>query len=127
MPTTQSRCNSRGNQDAAAKWSRNPYFILPILSAVTLLLSMEITNKSMSQQQRWLMRILPFGVTFFTWTFPAGLFVYWITSNLVTMVQNYLIYNFGPGRSFSPGGSFMARLPPPGPMDLQGHLRTYQI
>ena len=57
MPTTQSRCNSRGNQDAAAKSSRNPYFVLPILSAVTLLLSMEITNKSMSQQQRWLMRI----------------------------------------------------------------------
>jgi YidC/Oxa1 family membrane protein insertase len=85
--------------------AHDPYFVLPILSALTLLLSMEITNKSMLPQQRWLMRVLPFGVTFFTWTFPAGLFVYWITSNLVTLVQNYLIYNFGPGRDFSPSSS----------------------
>ena len=66
-----------------------------------MLLSMEITNKSMLPQQRWLMRVLPVDVTFFTWTFPAGLFIYWITSKLVTLVQNYLIYNFGPGRNFS--------------------------
>jgi membrane protein insertase Oxa1/YidC/SpoIIIJ len=24
--------------------------------------------------------------------------MYWITSNLVTLVQNYVIYNYGPGR-----------------------------
>lgn len=77
---------------------RDPYLILPILSAVTMLLSMEITNKAMEPQQRWLMRILPLGITVFLWTFPAGLFVYWITSNIVTLVQNYVIYNFGPGR-----------------------------
>lgn len=76
----------------------DPYLILPILSAVTMLASMEITNKSMEPQQRWLMRIMPIGITVFLWSFPAGLFVYWITSNLVTLVQNYTIYNFGPGR-----------------------------
>jgi YidC/Oxa1 family membrane protein insertase len=36
--------------------------------------------------------------TVFLLTFPAGLFMYWITSNLVTLVQNYVIYNHGPGR-----------------------------
>jgi YidC/Oxa1 family membrane protein insertase len=44
------------------------------------------------------MRILPVVFTIFLLTFPAGLFMYWITSNLVTLVQNYVIYNFGPGR-----------------------------
>jgi YidC/Oxa1 family membrane protein insertase len=84
----------------------DPYFLLPIISAVTMLLSMEITNKNIDPQQRWLMRILPIGITFFLLRFPAGLFVYWITSNLVTLVQNYAIYNFGPGRkpSKSEGG-----------------------
>ena len=77
----------------------DPYLILPVLSAVTMLLSMEITNKAMEPQQRWLMRILPIGITVFLWSFPAGLFVYWITSNVVTLVQNYVIYNFGPGRT----------------------------
>lgn len=76
----------------------DPYFVLPVLSAVTMLLSMEITNKSMEPQQRWLMRLLPIGITVFLWSFPAGLFVYWITSNIVTLVQNYAIYNYGPGK-----------------------------
>ena len=73
-------------------------YILPILSAITMLLSMEITNKSMEPQQRWLMRLMPIGITAFLWTFPAGLFMYWITNNIVTFVQNYAIYNYGPGR-----------------------------
>ena len=76
----------------------DPLYILPILSAVTMLLSMEITNKSMEPQQRWLMRLMPIGITAFLWTFPAGLFMYWITNNIVTFVQNYAIYNYGPGK-----------------------------
>lgn len=76
----------------------DPYYILPILSAVTMLAASEITAKNIDPHQRWLMRILPIGITVFLLTFPAGLFVYWITSNLVTLVQNYLIYNHGPGR-----------------------------
>src|SRR5688500_16211830 len=52
-------------------------------------------------QQRWLMRLLPIGFTVFLLNFPAGLFMYWITSNVVTLVQNYVIYNHGPGRKTS--------------------------
>jgi YidC/Oxa1 family membrane protein insertase len=76
----------------------DPYFILPVLSALTMLAATEITSKNIDPQQRWLMRLLPIGITIFLWSFPAGLFVYWITSNLVTLTQNYLIYYHGPGR-----------------------------
>jgi YidC/Oxa1 family membrane protein insertase len=76
----------------------DPYFILPVLSALTFLAATEITSKNVDPQQRWLMRLLPIGITVFLWSFPAGLFVYWITSNLVTLVQNYVIYHHGPGR-----------------------------
>ena len=76
----------------------DPYYILPILSAVTLLAASEITSKNIDPQQRWLMRVLPVVFIAFTYYFPAGLFVYWVTSNLVTLVQNYVIYNHGPGR-----------------------------
>jgi YidC/Oxa1 family membrane protein insertase len=82
----------------------DPYYILPILSAVTMLAASEITAKNIDPQQRWLMRILPVGITVFIYYFPAGLFMYWITSNLVTLVQNYLIYNHGPGRKGPPDG-----------------------
>jgi YidC/Oxa1 family membrane protein insertase len=77
---------------------QDPTYLLPIISAVTMLAATEITLKNVDAQQRWLMRLLPVGFTVFLLSFPAGLFVYWITSNLVTLVQNYVIYNHGPGR-----------------------------
>ncbi len=76
----------------------DPYYILPILSALTMLAGTEISAKYMEPQQRWIMRIVPFAITLFLWNFPAGLFVYWISNNLVTIVQNYFIYNYGPGK-----------------------------
>jgi YidC/Oxa1 family membrane protein insertase len=76
----------------------DPTYLLPIISAVTMLAATEITAKNIDPQQRWLMRLLPIGITVFLINFPAGLFVYWITSNLVTLVQNYVIYHHGPGR-----------------------------
>src|SRR3712207_8419956 len=63
-----------------------------------MLAASEITSKHIDPQQRWLMRTLPVVFTVFLLTFPAGLFMYWITSNLFTLVQNYVIYNHGPGR-----------------------------
>src|SRR5918995_517439 len=82
----------------------DPTYLLPILSAVTMLAATEITAKNIDPPQRWLMRLLPIGFTIFLLNFPAGLFMYWITSNLVTLVQNYAIYNYGPGKK-SPDGS----------------------
>jgi YidC/Oxa1 family membrane protein insertase len=80
--------------------AHDPYLILPLLSSVTMLLSMEITTRNVEPRQRQLMRVLPFAFLPITWTFPSGLFVYWIANNLLTMVQNYAIYNFGgPGRN----------------------------
>ena len=80
----------------------DPYYILPILSAVTMLAASEITSKKVDPQQRWIMRIAPVGITVVLLHFPAGLFMYWITSNLMTLGQNYVIYNYGPGKK-TPG------------------------
>jgi YidC/Oxa1 family membrane protein insertase len=76
----------------------DPYYILPVLSALTMLAATEITAHNIDPQQRWIMRLLPIGITVFLFNFPAGLFVYWITSNLVTLGQNYIIYHHGPGK-----------------------------
>ena len=90
-------------RDGGILWFQNlsaadTTYLLPIISALTMLAATEITSKNVDPQQRWLMRLLPVGFTIFLLSFPAGLFVYWITSNLVTLVQNYAIYNHGPGR-----------------------------
>src|SRR5919107_292568 len=91
----------------------DPFYILPVLSALTMLAASEITSKHIDPQQRWIMRTLPVVFTIFLLTFPAGLFMYWITSNLVTLVQNYVIYNHGPGKkspAATKGGSGSAKM-----------------
>src|SRR5215203_5894227 len=82
----------------------DPTYLLPIIFSVTVPATTEITAKNIDPQQRWLMRLLPIGFTIFLLNFPAGLFMYWITSNLVTLIQNFAIYNYGPGKKNSDGG-----------------------
>jgi YidC/Oxa1 family membrane protein insertase len=70
----------------------DPYFILPVLSASILLAAGEVSARNVAPQQRRLMRLLPVAFTAFIARFPAGLFVYWVTSNTVTLTQNLFIY-----------------------------------
>ncbi len=74
----------------------DPYFILPVLSTSLLVASGELSTRNTDPSQRRMMRLLPVAFTFFIVRFPAGLFVYWITSNTFTLTQNYLIYRRGP-------------------------------
>ncbi|WP_273844854.1 YidC/Oxa1 family membrane protein insertase [Rubrobacter calidifluminis] len=84
----------------------DPYHILPIISALTMAAGMAITMRENQApaQQRVLMLILPFVFMIFLWNFPAGLFMYWITTNLVTIVQNYAIYGHGIAGTGRPAG-----------------------
>jgi YidC/Oxa1 family membrane protein insertase len=76
--------------------ARDPYFILPILYVLTLMASQEITLKRVDPKQRTIMRVMPVAFAFFLYSFPAGLFVYWVTSNVISFVQNFLIYRNAP-------------------------------
>lgn len=74
----------------------DPYFILPVLSASILFAAGGISSRNVDPGQRKMMRLMPIVFTAFIARFPAGLFVYWVTSNTVTLVQNYLIYHRDP-------------------------------
>ena len=67
-------------------------FILPALYVLTMMASQEITIRNTAPQQKQLMRFLPLVFGIVLARFPAGLFVYWITSNVITFAQNYVIY-----------------------------------
>ena len=73
----------------------DPYFILPVAYVLTMMASQYWTLQYTAPQQKQLMRILPIVFGFFLMRFPAGLFVYWISSNIITFVQNYVIYGRG--------------------------------
>lgn len=70
----------------------DPLYILPVLYIATMMISQEIAMKNTASEQKRIMRFLPlvFGIVLLR--FPAGLFVYWVTSNVISIVQNFLIY-----------------------------------
>ncbi|MFY1026724.1 membrane protein insertase YidC [Actinobacillus seminis] len=77
-------------QDLSAQ---DPYYILPILmgGSMFLLQKMSPTPVTDPMQQK-VMNFMPLiFMVFFLW-FPAGLVLYWLVSNLITIVQQQLIY-----------------------------------
>jgi YidC/Oxa1 family membrane protein insertase len=53
--------------------------------------SLLMTSSTMEPTQRYLMLALPFVFVLFVIRFPAGLLVYWITTNVWTIGQQYVI------------------------------------
>jgi YidC/Oxa1 family membrane protein insertase len=74
----------------------DPLYLLPVIYIATMMISQEIAMKNTAPEQKRIMRFLPlvFGIVLLR--FPAGLFVYWVTSNLISIVQNFLIYRNAP-------------------------------
>ena len=74
----------------------DPLYILPVLYIATMMVAQEIAMKNTAPEQKRIMRFLPlvFGIVLLR--FPAGLFVYWVTSNVISIVQNLLIYRNAP-------------------------------
>jgi YidC/Oxa1 family membrane protein insertase len=65
--------------------------VLIVLYIGSQLLSSLLTPSTADRNQRMLMLGLPFVFTFFIINFPAGLIVYWITTNLWTVGQGYIL------------------------------------
>jgi YidC/Oxa1 family membrane protein insertase len=69
----------------------DPFFILPILMTLTSLLQTWLNPTPPDPMQARMMWIMPlvFSVMFFF--FPAGLVLYWLTNNILSIAQQYLI------------------------------------
>ncbi len=70
---------------------RDPYYISPVLMGASWLLQQWMTGASIPDPtQRRMMMFMPVMFTFFMVNMPSGLVVYWLTSNVLGMVQQYL-------------------------------------
>ena len=65
--------------------------MLIVLYVGSQLLSSILTPSTADRNQRMLMYALPFVFLIFVIRFPAGLIVYWITTNLWTVTQGYVL------------------------------------
>jgi YidC/Oxa1 family membrane protein insertase len=65
--------------------------VLIVLYVGSQLLSTILMSTATDRNQKLIMYALPFFFVAFIWQFPAGLLVYWITTNLWTIVQQAIV------------------------------------
>ncbi|QEM83661.1 membrane protein insertase YidC [Halomonas binhaiensis] len=75
-------------QDLSVK---DPYFILPILMGVSMYVQQLLNPTPPDPMQAKIMKLLPIVFTFFFLWFPAGLVIYWVCNNCISIIQQYLI------------------------------------
>jgi len=66
---------------------KDPYYILPILMGITMVLQQKLQPSQMDPKQARLMLLMPALLTVLFLNFPSGLVLYWITNNLLSIGQ----------------------------------------
>ncbi len=69
----------------------DPFFILPLFMGVTMFIQQKLNPVPMDPVQAKVMAILPFIFTVFFAFFPAGLVLYWVVNNILSILQQWAI------------------------------------
>jgi len=69
----------------------DPYFILPLFMTLTTLLQTALNPAPPDPMQAKMMWIMPLAFSVMFFFFPAGLVLYWITNNVLSIAQQWLI------------------------------------
>jgi YidC/Oxa1 family membrane protein insertase len=70
---------------------KDPYFILPILMGATMFIQQQLNPSPPDPMQAKVMKMLPIVFTFFFLWFPAGLVLYWVVNNMLSITQQWYI------------------------------------
>ena len=72
--------------------ARDPYFVLPLLNAVFMIITQRLTPAAgMDPMQRKMMNMMPVVFSVMFAFFPAGLVLYWATNAGLSLAQQYYI------------------------------------
>ncbi|QFI39547.1 membrane protein insertase YidC [Moritella marina ATCC 15381] len=73
--------------------AQDPYYVLPLLMGVTMYMIQKMSPTQVQDpMQQKVMQFMPVMFTFFFLWFPAGLVLYWLMSNVVTIIQQTIIF-----------------------------------
>ncbi|MBA5764167.1 membrane protein insertase YidC [Vibrio sp. 404] len=73
--------------------AQDPYYILPLLMGASMFMIQKMSPTTVTDpMQQKIMTFMPVMFTFFFLFFPSGLVLYWLVSNIVTLIQQSLIY-----------------------------------
>ena len=82
---------------------QDPYYILPIVMGASMVVQQKITPTTMDPTQAKVMLVLPAVMTFLFINFPAGLVLYWLTNNVLTITQQVVTDRYFSGKWHLPG------------------------
>lgn len=71
--------------------SADPYFILPLIMGVTMFIQQKLNPAPIDPIQAKIMMMLPIVFTVFFAFFPAGLVLYWVANNMLSIAQQWYI------------------------------------
>ncbi len=69
----------------------DPYYVLPLIYGVTMWFMQKLNPQATDPMQARVMQMLPLVFTFMFLWFPSGLVLYWVTNNILTITQQYII------------------------------------
>lgn len=75
-------------QDLAAP---DPYYVLPVLMGATMILQTRLNPEPPDPIQAKIMKIMPVAFSIFFFFFPAGLVLYWLVNNILSIAQQWQI------------------------------------
>lgn len=70
---------------------KDPYFILPLAMGATMFLQMHLNPTPPDPLQAKVMKMMPVIFTIFFLWFPAGLVLYWLVNNCLSITQQWVI------------------------------------
>ncbi len=71
--------------------SMDPYFVLPLIMGLSMFIQQKLNPPPADPMQAKIMQWMPVVFTFFFLFFPAGLVLYWVVNNTLSIVQQYII------------------------------------
>ena len=70
---------------------KDPYFILPLIMGVSMFVQQKLNPAPIDPMQQKIFQIMPIMFTVFFAFFPAGLVLYWVVNNLLSIAQQWMI------------------------------------
>lgn len=71
--------------------AQDPYFILPIVMGITMKIQQSLNPAPIDPLQAKIMKMFPIIFTVFFLFFPAGLVLYWVCNNTLSIIQQWFI------------------------------------
>ncbi|HEX5539103.1 MAG TPA: membrane protein insertase YidC, partial [Methylophilaceae bacterium] len=69
----------------------DPYYVLPLLMGATMIIQSRLNPKPADPIQAKVMMIMPVVFSIFFFFFPAGLVLYWLVNNILSITQQWHI------------------------------------